>query len=89
MHTFSGECQSTPCPGAVGNTAVFEVHYRRSETPVQQTTYPMKVAHHPDTFPDAPEQTIYRLILATHPDHPLVKEKGKTQGNRRWPKNVN
>ncbi len=27
-------------------------------------------------------QTIYRLILAEHPDHPLAKEKWEMRGNR-------
>ncbi|MBK8986202.1 MAG: hypothetical protein IPM39_08995 [Chloroflexi bacterium] len=50
--------------GAVGKTAVFAVHYRRSETPVQATPYPIKVAKHPDSrqplavSPDTPERAI-------------------------------
>jgi hypothetical protein len=50
--------------GPVGKTAVFEVNYKRSETPVQETLYPMKVAYHPDNHqplaasPDAPKQAI-------------------------------
>jgi hypothetical protein len=50
--------------GAVGKTAVFTVHYRRSETPVQATPYPMKVAQHPNSrqpfavSPDMSERAI-------------------------------